>query len=135
MQSQLPMVPEQASNFAPQVDALMVFIVAVCLFFAVAVTAAVIYFFFKYRRTRVSEIGVPIHGDMRLETAWIVVPLILAMGMFAWGAIVVRGLPAYSQRHAGHLCNRQAVDVEGAAAHRAEGNQRAARAHRDATCG
>ena len=88
MQSQLPMVPEQASNFAPQVDALMVFITAVCLFFAVAVTAAVIYFFFKYRRTRVSEIGVAIHGDMRLETAWIVVPLILAMAMFAWGAIV-----------------------------------------------
>ena len=45
----------------------MVFITAVCLFFAVAVTAAVIYFFFKYRR-KVSEIGVPIHGDMRLET-------------------------------------------------------------------
>jgi cytochrome c oxidase subunit 2 len=85
--AQLPMIPE-ASNFAPSVDMLMVFIVAVCLFFAVAVTASVIYFFFKYERKHVSEIGVPIHGDMRLETAWIVVPLIISLAMFAWGAVV-----------------------------------------------
>jgi len=88
VQSEMPLIPEQASNFAPNVDALMLFIVAVCLFFAVAVTAAVIYFFFKYHRKAENEIGVPIHGDMRLETAWIVVPLVLAMFMFAWGAIV-----------------------------------------------
>src|ERR1700726_4869002 len=66
----------------------MLFIVVVCLFFAVAITAAVIYFFFKYERKHQTEIGVPIHGDMRLETAWIVVPLVLAMAMFAWGAVV-----------------------------------------------
>jgi cytochrome c oxidase subunit 2 len=88
VQSEMPIIPEQASNFAPNVDALMLFIVAVCLFFAVAVTAAVIYFFFKYQRKHENEIGVPIHGDMRLETAWIVVPLVLAMFMFAWGGIV-----------------------------------------------
>lgn len=88
MQSQLPMLPEQASNFAPSVDALMLFITAVCLFFAGAVTAAVVYFFFKYQRKNPDEVGVPIHGDMRLETAWIVIPLILSMFMFAWGAEV-----------------------------------------------
>jgi cytochrome c oxidase subunit 2 len=88
VQSQLPLYPEQASNFAPQVDALMVFITAVCLFFAVAVTAAVIYFFFKYRRRQVNEIGVAIHGDMRLEVAWMVIPLILALAMFGSGAVV-----------------------------------------------
>ena len=47
MQSQLPLYPEQASNFAPSVDALMVYITAICIFFAVAITAAVIFFFFK----------------------------------------------------------------------------------------
>jgi cytochrome c oxidase subunit II len=88
VQSQLPMLPEQASNFAPNVDALMLFITAVCLFFAVAVTAAVVYFFFKYQRKTADEVGIPIHGDMRLETAWIVIPLILSMFMFAWGAEV-----------------------------------------------
>ncbi len=84
----MPLYPEQASNFAPSVDSLMVYITAICLFFAVAITAAVIYFFFKYRRKDPSEVGVPIHGDMRLETAWIVVPLILALSMFGWGAVV-----------------------------------------------
>src|ERR1700693_1835690 len=66
----------------------MLFIVAISLFFAVAITAAVIYFFFRYERKHQTEIGVPIHGDTRLETAWIVVPLVLAMAMFAWGAVV-----------------------------------------------
>ena len=88
MQSQIPLYPEQASNFAPHVDALMLFISAVCLFFAVSVTVVVILFAFKYHRKEATAIGVPIHGDMRLETAWIVFPLILAMAMFAWGAIV-----------------------------------------------
>jgi hypothetical protein len=29
VQSQLPLYPEQASNFAPNVDALMIFIIAI----------------------------------------------------------------------------------------------------------
>ncbi len=84
----MPLYPEQASNFAPRVDSLMIFVTTVCLFFAVAVTAAVLYFFLKYRRKEAGDIGVPIHGDMRLETVWIVVPLILALAMFGWGAVV-----------------------------------------------
>jgi cytochrome c oxidase subunit II len=84
----LPLTPEPASNFADSVDNLMLYIIAVCAFFAVAVTIAVIYFFFRYRRRADNEIGVPIHGDMRLETAWIVVPLFLALTMFGWGAAV-----------------------------------------------
>jgi len=88
VQSQLPLYPEQASNFAPQVDSLMIFIIAVCLFFAVAVTVAIILFFFKYKRRTEVEVGVPIHGDMRLEAAWMIVPLILSLAMFGWGAVV-----------------------------------------------
>jgi len=82
------MYPDQASNFAPEVDALMTFLTLVSLFFAVAISAAIIYFFFKYRRKEVHEIGVPIHGDLRLEAAWIIVPSILALAMFSWGAVI-----------------------------------------------
>jgi cytochrome c oxidase subunit 2 len=88
VQSQLPLYPEQASNFASSVDSLMVFLSLVSFFFAVAITAAIIYFFFKYRRKQVNEVGVPIHGNMRLEVTWIVIPFILAMTMFGWGAVV-----------------------------------------------
>ena len=88
MQSQLPLVPEQASNFAPQVDGLMTFISTVCFFFAVVITIAIIYFFFQYRRKEPHAVGAQLHGDSRLETLWIVIPLILAMTMFSWGAVV-----------------------------------------------
>lgn len=88
MQSQLPIYPEQASNFAPQVDTLMTFMILVSAFFTIVITAAIIYFFFKYRRKSENETGAPIHGDLRLELTWVVLPLILAMGMFAWGAVV-----------------------------------------------
>jgi cytochrome c oxidase subunit II len=88
VQSELPLYPEQASNFAPQVDGLVLFMIAVCAFFAVVICAAVIYFFFKYQRKHPDEVGVPIHGDMRLEIAWIVLPFFLLMAMFGWGAVI-----------------------------------------------
>jgi cytochrome c oxidase subunit II len=88
VQSELPLYPEQASNFAPQVDNLVLFMIAVCAFFAVVICAAVIYFFFKYPRRRPDEIGAPIHGDMRLEITWIVLPFFLLMAMFGWGAVI-----------------------------------------------
>ena len=88
MQAQLPFYPDQASNFAPSVDALMTYLILVSAFFTVAISAAIVYFFFRYHRKHENEIGVPIHGDLRLETAWIVVPAILALSMFGWGAVV-----------------------------------------------
>ena len=88
MQSQLPLYPEEASNFAPHVDGLMLFITSVCLFFAVGITIAIVYFFFKYHRKNAHEVGIPIHGDSRLEATWIIIPLILALGMFSWGAVI-----------------------------------------------
>src|SRR5258707_5746782 len=88
VESTWPLYPEQASNLAPQVDNLVYFMVAVCVFFAVVICAAVIYFIFKYQRKTPHEIGVPIHGDLRLEIAWIVLPFPLLLVMFGWGAAI-----------------------------------------------
>src|SRR5438477_9377756 len=66
----------------------MLFIIGVCIFFAVAITVAVIYFFFRYKRKEADDIGAPIHGDLRLEITWIVLPFFLLMAMFGWGAVV-----------------------------------------------
>jgi len=88
VQSQLPIYPEQASNFAPQVDALMLFISGICVFFAAAVTVAIVVFFFKYRRKTPDAVGITIEEDARLEALWMIVPLILSMAMFGWGAVV-----------------------------------------------
>jgi cytochrome c oxidase subunit 2 len=88
VQSQLPLFPVPASNFATKIDSLMLFMIVVCVFFAVGICVAVLYFFFKYRRRAPDEVGVPIHGDMRLEITWIVIPFLLLMVMFGWGTAV-----------------------------------------------
>jgi cytochrome c oxidase subunit 2 len=66
----------------------MAFITLISLFFGVVITAAIVIFFFKYHRKKINDVGVPIHGDMRLEAAWLIIPLVLAMAMFGWGAVV-----------------------------------------------
>jgi len=70
------------------VDGLMLYITVVCLFFAVAITTAIVLFFFLYHRKKPGDIGAVIHGDSRLEALWLVVPAILALTMFAGGAVV-----------------------------------------------
>jgi cytochrome c oxidase subunit 2 len=88
VQAQLPFYPEQASNFAPSVDGLMTFLILVSVGFSVLITGAIVFCFFKFHRKSKNEIGVPIHGDLRLEATWIVVPALLALAMFSWGAVV-----------------------------------------------
>lgn len=81
-------LPEQASNFASRVDALTLYILGTSLFFAILVVILVFLFALKYRRKKPTEIGVPVHGSTALEIFWTAVPLVLAMGMFAWGAAI-----------------------------------------------
>jgi cytochrome c oxidase subunit 2 len=88
VQSTLPFFPEQASNFAGNVDALFAFILLTCLFFAVLVTLLIIVAALKYKRKSASEVGSADHGNMVLEVGWTVIPLVIALGMFAWGAAV-----------------------------------------------
>ncbi|MDR3411029.1 MAG: cytochrome c oxidase subunit II [Formivibrio sp.] len=88
MQSPLPFFPEQASNFAGNVDALFSFILLTSLFFSVLVTLLTIYAAFKYKRKQPGEVGAEDHGNMVLEIGWTIIPLILALFMFAWGAVV-----------------------------------------------
>jgi cytochrome c oxidase subunit 2 len=84
----IPLFPIQASTFAAQVDALYLFLVALTMFFCVLIYGLVIYFTAKYRRRFEGERPAPVHIDMRLEIIWSVIPLILVMISFAWGAAV-----------------------------------------------
>jgi cytochrome c oxidase subunit II len=80
--------PEQASTFAMDVDALYFFIIAVAAFFALVVAVMVIYFGVKYRRRHEGEVGARIEGNLALELLWSVIPTMIAMVMFGWGASV-----------------------------------------------
>jgi cytochrome c oxidase subunit 2 len=84
----LPLFPEQASTVAPQVDALFFFLVGVSAFFSLLIASLVIYFAIRYRRRSEDELPRPIHGSLRLELAWTVIPFAISMLMFFWGASV-----------------------------------------------
>ena len=84
----IPIFPDQASTFAKDVDALYFFVFATSAFFAVVVALAVIYFGIRYHKTHDGEIGARIEGNLPLELLWSVIPTIIAMVMFGWGASV-----------------------------------------------
>lgn len=86
MFAQVTLFPEQASTHAPQVDALFFFILGVTVFFTGLVTVLVIGFAIKYRRRSEDERPKRIEGSLRLEIFWSVVPLLICLVMFVWGA-------------------------------------------------
>ncbi|MEZ5319199.1 MAG: cytochrome c oxidase subunit II [Vicinamibacterales bacterium] len=88
MSTPFPLFPPQASSMAMEVDLLYLFIVSVCAFFAILVTALVVFFTIKYRRRNPDDVGADIHGSLILELTWTFIPFVLAMAMFAWGADV-----------------------------------------------
>ena len=84
----VPFSPEQASTFAPHVDALYVYLVTLTAFFTLAISAAIVFFAVKYRRRHAAELPRPIAGSMVLELTWTIIPLLISMTIFVWGASI-----------------------------------------------
>src|SRR5687768_5777680 len=84
--------PDRASTVANDVDLIFAVVTGLSLIFAVPVACLVIFFAIRYRRGVFRERLTDVHegrGEGRtwiLETAWIVIPLILALSVFTWGA-------------------------------------------------
>ena len=84
-----PLFPEEASSLASQVDHLTLAWLGVSLFFSLLIAGLILYFFVHYRRRSQGEVGSTKHvNTLPLELLWSVIPLIIALGMFAWGAKV-----------------------------------------------
>jgi cytochrome c oxidase subunit 2 len=81
-----PLFPVEASTMAGKVDALYFFLVAVSAFFVILIATLVIFFGIRYRRRSHAEVGGRVVPSLALEVAWTVVPLLLGLVMFAWGA-------------------------------------------------
>ncbi len=86
MQQWIPLVPESASTVSWKVDALYFYLSGVTLFFALLISATLIFFVVRYRRRTPYEIPRPVAGSHKLETVWTVIPFVIAMTMFVWGA-------------------------------------------------
>jgi len=82
----IPFIPESASTVSSKVDALYFYLSGVTLFFTLLISGVIVFFVIKYRRRSPFEIPRPIAGSHKLETMWSVIPFIIAMSMFAWGA-------------------------------------------------
>ncbi len=72
------------SNIADQINGPMLFITATSLVMLIGITAAMIYFTFRYHSRR-NPHPEDIHGHRVLEIVWTVVPTILAFGFFWYG--------------------------------------------------
>ncbi len=88
MQSGTPLFPPTASTIAPRVDALYFFLIAITVFFSLLIAGLIVYFAIKYHRRSPDDTGEWVHGGMGLEIAWSVIPLLITMVIFVWGASV-----------------------------------------------
>ena len=88
MQSWIPFIPESASTMSWKVDALYFYLSGVTVFFTLLISIILVFFVIRYRRRTPYEIPRPIAGSHNLETVWTVIPFVIAMTMFAWGARV-----------------------------------------------
>ena len=88
MKETFPLFPQRASTLAGQVDALYFYLIAVSVLFTVLIAISIIYFAIKYRRRSESELPRGVEGSLTLEIAWSVIPLLIALSFFFWGASI-----------------------------------------------
>jgi cytochrome c oxidase subunit 2 len=83
-----PLFPEQASTVAGRVDALYFFLLAIAVFFSLLIAGLIVYYAVKFHRKRPDDVGAAVHGGMALELTWTIVPFLITMVIFVWGASV-----------------------------------------------
>ncbi|HUP38592.1 MAG TPA: cytochrome c oxidase subunit II [Vicinamibacterales bacterium] len=82
----IPLFPERASTIAAEVDALYFFLVGLSVVMSVLIATLVVTFAIKFRRRHKDEVGSQVHGGLVLELAWTVIPFLITMVIFFWGA-------------------------------------------------
>lgn len=83
-----PLFPEQASTIAGEVDLLFWVLTGLSALFAIPIAVLLIFFAIRYRLGNPVNREGAVHGSLKIEIAWAVLPFFLAMGVFGWGARV-----------------------------------------------
>jgi cytochrome c oxidase subunit 2 len=86
MNRDFQLMPEQASSIAGEVDALYLFLIGISAVMTVLIAGLIIYFAIKYRRGSPADRQQGPSHFYAIEVTWIVVPFLLTMIMFFWGA-------------------------------------------------
>lgn len=84
----LPFMPERASTIAKDIDTIYLFTVALSAVATLLIVGVIIGFIAKYRRRNPDDVGHRAHEGKWLEITWTVVPGIVFLGLFYWGAQV-----------------------------------------------
>ena len=88
----LGLFPEQASTMAGRVDGLLAYLLLISGFFSLLIAGLIVAFAFRYRRRRRADYtprtGKPIVGSLALEIGWSVIPFLISMSIFVWGASI-----------------------------------------------
>jgi cytochrome c oxidase subunit 2 len=82
------LLPEQASTVAGQIDAIYFTLIAISALFSVGIALAIVVFAVRFRRSRERQIVPTWEGLMSLELTWTIIPLLIVLGLFTWGARV-----------------------------------------------
>jgi cytochrome c oxidase subunit 2 len=87
----VPLFPEAASTLAHRVDLLYLFLLALAGFLSLLIAALVVFCMVRYRRRSPDAIGeIAVQGIRAelLEVGWTIVPLLVTVLIFVWGASV-----------------------------------------------
>jgi len=83
-----PIFPPQSSTLAPQTDHLLYYLLALSGVMTVLIAGLILWFSIRYRRRPGNEQATQVLGSNRLELGWTVVPLVIFLFTYAWGASV-----------------------------------------------
>lgn len=78
-------LPPQWSTTAHEIDGIFNFILITGTVLTLLVSAAILYFVWRYRRRSHADRPVDVHESKALEMIWIVVPTLLVLVVFFWG--------------------------------------------------
>jgi len=83
-----PLFPETASTIAPRVDFVFLVLMIITVFFTLLIGTLVIVFAIRYRKGSAADRSHAFSTNLKLEVAWIGVPLVIVLGIFAIGTQV-----------------------------------------------
>lgn len=82
----IPFFPPEASTFAREIDILYLTTWVLTIFFTTLVVILLSVLAYVYRRNSKADRTHPVHMHHGLELAWSIIPMILGLMIFAWGA-------------------------------------------------
>ncbi len=81
-----PILPDQASSVATNTDNLYWGLICISTLVVLIVAIPMTYFIIKYRHGKEADRSPVKYPELKMELTWTFLPLLLMMGMFAWGA-------------------------------------------------